>query len=97
MLYFISGASVVVHYPLQKKGGNPVATETKPYSFLYKHQFATVHNYSRTRTSQIAHSSDIALQKLNIWLRVVDGTGGGEGREANAGTEGNVFVKISTN
>lgn len=44
MLYFISCVSVVVHFLLPKqREKKSVATETKP-PFLYKHQFATVHN-----------------------------------------------------
>lgn len=59
MLYFISCA--FVHYPRQKQGGGGrknTVTEMKP-SFLYKHRFATVHNYRICHSLQIAHQSDI--------------------------------------
>lgn len=75
MLYFIS--CVVVHCPLQKKRGeNSVATETKP-SLLYKHQFATVHIYSRARILflRITRPSDLCF-----WTRGRRTCGKGESK-----------------
>lgn len=72
--------------PTKKRGKNLVATETKP-SFLYKHQFATVHNYSRAR---IHHKSriNVTLRTKISFLSRRDGRDGGQ----QMGAEENVFV-----
>lgn len=70
ILYFVRFRCSTLS-PAEKRGKNSVATETKP-SFLYKHQFATVHNlFSLARyVTLFIESSDLCF-----WTRGKDGKG----------------------